>query len=318
MNNCPWTEKYRPENIDEVITNKYILKQLQSILETKIMPNMIISGDSGIGKTSTILCIAKNLLSSNYKDYVLELNAADDRGITIIQESITNFCKKSINQSHNFHKIVLLDEADSLSTKSQHLISNLMDTYNNTTRFALTCNDSSSIIESVQSRCYILKYDKLTNEQIYKKLVQICKSEDIPIDKDGLEYIVYSSTGDLRSAINYLQTVYIGFGNVSLDNVCKLCDKPGPIIIKSIINKCGKQDFNGIIKIICKLRDNGYSSKDIILSIIELLKNYTHITDEIKITYINELCKTYVIICTSINSDLQLFACFAKLCAKVE
>jgi replication factor C subunit 2/4 len=309
----PWTEKYRPINVEDIVANEHIIKKINYIIDTNTMPHLIITGDPGIGKTSTILCIAKNLLGENYKDGVLELNASDDRGIGVIQECITNFCKKSVDYKIKKHKIVLLDEADSLSTKSQQLISNLMEKYIDTARFALTCNNSAGIIEAIQSRCSILKYTKLQKCQIIDKLIDICEYENIDVDVAGIEYIAISSNGDLRKAINYLQSVYMGFGDVSTENVCKICDKPNPIIIAKIIERCKEHDFNKVIEIISRLRSKGYSTKDIILSIIELLKDYPNITDENRIKYINELGKTCVVISTSIDSDIQLFACFARM-----
>ena len=155
--NIPWVEKYRPTNIENLVLETPIYNKIKKIIDDKNMPNIIITGLPGIGKTTTILCIAKILLGKYFEQGVLELNASDDRGIKAVQDSIIYFCKKKLEMEEDYaqHKIVLLDEADNMTTKAQQLVNNLMEKYHSTTRFAFTCNNSSDIIEAIQSRCII-------------------------------------------------------------------------------------------------------------------------------------------------------------------
>ena len=159
----PWIEKYRPKTLDDLIVDEITLTKLRSIIERSDMPNIIITGMPGIGKTTTILCLAHSLLGKYYKDAVLELNASDDRGIKTVQNTINSFCKKKMQIAKNVrkHKIILLDEADNMTEKAQKLIGNLMEKYGETTRFAFTCNTSNDINETIQTKCIILRYKRI-------------------------------------------------------------------------------------------------------------------------------------------------------------
>ena len=156
----PWVEKYRPKTSDEILLDPFIKDKINKILQEKTIPNMIITGEPGTGKTSTIICLAKQIYNSKTLDEcVLELNASDDRGLSIINNTILPFCKKKVDK--NIHKLVILDEADSITTKAQNLLSNMIAEFRQNTRFVFICNDCSHITESIQSRCMIIKYSKL-------------------------------------------------------------------------------------------------------------------------------------------------------------
>ena len=180
--NTPWTEKYRPTKIEDLVIDKYSYEKISRILSEKNMLNIILSGAPGIGKTSTMLFVAKSLLGKYYNEAVIELNASDERGVKTVQDIIEYFCKKKVEFDDGIirHKIVLLDEADNMTKKAQQFISKLMEDYYATTRFVFTCNDSIEIIETIQSRCVIFRYHKLKQEQIENKLKYICEKENIP------------------------------------------------------------------------------------------------------------------------------------------
>ena len=316
--NTPWIEKYRPVNVNDLVLEHSTFDKIKKYIIDKNMPNIIIGGAPGIGKTTTILCIAKNLLGQQFDQLVLELNASDDRGIKTVQESIEYFCKKKITVEPGFakHKIILLDEADHLTRKAQQSINNLMEQYQETTRFAFTCNNSSEIIEAIQSRCTIFRYGRLENNQISVRLKKICEIEKIPYTDDGINAIVITAQGDLRQAINNLQLTFNGYINVVPENVYKLCDKPHPLIITNIIIACSKKDIKTSLSYLNDLRNKGYSSSDISLSMVNTIKNIDkNILDEgTKIKYMDEISKTCLVISKGMNTPLQLTGCIASLC----
>jgi replication factor C subunit 2/4 len=308
----PWIEKYRPNTLDDIILDNTNLRRINYISGNNIMPNIIIAGEPGIGKTTTILCIAKKLLGKKYKDFVLELNASDNRGIKTVQECMTRFCKKKLDKNIS-HKIILLDEADNLTPKAQQLIATLMEKFSDTTKFAFTCNNIVDIIDSIQSRCTILKYTRLSPSKIKKKVLQICEKENIKYDSEGLNAIIINSNGDLRNAINNLQSIYTGFGELTLENFKKICDKPNPFIIKKLIEEIKNKNINKCIKMINKLKKKGYPSCDILLSINNVLKLYNNISEDSKMKYIYEIGKTYMIINKGVDTDLQIYGCLARV-----
>ena len=126
INNLPWIEKHRPGKINNVKIDSQIKKQIKKMIENKDCPNMILEGPPGVGKTSTIRCIAREMYGKYYKDMVLEMNASDERGIKI-QESIENFRRAFVNVQEDDNvptfRMVILDEADNMTDKAKHIIS---------------------------------------------------------------------------------------------------------------------------------------------------------------------------------------------------
>lgn len=318
----PWVEKYRPKHINDLVVDQSTLNKIRKIINDKDMPNIIITGIPGTGKTTTILCIALALLGKYFNQGVLELNASDDRGIKAVQDSIIYFCKKKLDinpdehQTYANHKIVLLDEADNMTKKAQQLVNTLMEKYHKTTRFAFTCNDSSDIIEAIQSRCIIFRYKRLSDEQISLRLKIICEKENVKYSEDGIDAINVISQGDLRQAINNLNITYNGYKEITAKNVYKLCDKPHPITIKNIFIACYHKDIRSALTLMNQLRDEGYSSSDIAISMINTLKSskIVEIDERTKINFMTEISKTCLIISKGVDTPLQLTGCIASMC----
>jgi replication factor C subunit 2/4 len=240
----PWVEKYRPVYLDDVVGNTETIERLKIIAKDGNMPHLIISGMPGIGKTTSILCLARQLLGDAYKEAVLELNASDERGIDVVRNRIKGFAQKKVTLPEGRQKIVILDEADSMTSGAQQALRRTMEIYSNTTRFAFACNQSNKIIEPLQSRCAILRYSRLTDGQIVHRLKQICEAEKVEVSDDGLAALVFCAEGDMRQAINNLQSTHSGFGFVSGDNVFKVADSPHPIKVQAMLKCCyeGKVD----------------------------------------------------------------------------
>lgn len=313
----PWIEKYRPTNIDDLIMNDIDYKRIKQIISDRNMPNIIITGIPGIGKTTTVKCIARELLGDYIKDALIELNASDERGIKSINE--TNlFCKKMINNKNGdapFHKIILLDEADNMTSKAQKIVNSLMDTHYKTTRFAFTCNNSSAIIESIQSRCKIIQYERLNYDKITDKLSKICDNEDIKYDIDTLDLISHLSNGDMRKAINDLQLICNCFNYVSQETFNSTYTKPSLDIIENIICYCYKKDIKNAINELEKLINDGYTSTDIIDNFQYLLKNesFNKIPEKYKVFYFKYTSDACYIVNKCIDEKIQLFGCIADM-----
>jgi replication factor C subunit 2/4 len=323
MNNreIPWTDKYRSKTISDIPMSDVSMSKIKDIVKNMDMPNLIITGSSGTCKTTTILCIADMLLGEYKNEYVMELNASDDRGIKIVQDKMTYFCKKKIEfisgdtEKYAKHKIILLDEADGITVKAQRLIKNLMEQYSNT-RFAFTCNDSSKIIEGIQSRCVIFSYNRFEKKQMITKLKHICEIENVKYDDEGFESLLTISQGDLRAAINNLQIVHFSYGYLNSKNLYNLLDKPHPIVLENLFVLCNKKKYKEVFTILYELKQNGYSNSDISLCMIETLKNMSNsvLGEDIRIKYIKEIGICTLNISRGITTFLQLSGCIAKLC----
>jgi replication factor C subunit 2/4 len=311
----PWVEKYRPKNSEEILLEPFIKQKIEKILEQKSIPNMIITGEPGTGKTSTILFLAKEIYGENYNDYVLELNASDDRGLSIINNTIYPFCKKKIQSDKR--KLVILDEADSITPKAQNLLSNIISEFRNNTRIVFICNDCTQIIESIQSRCMIIKYPRISSNNLYKKIETICIEENVKYNEESINTLLFVSDNDIRQSINNLECIYYSFNNLTNDNIYKLIDNPKSYYIYEILKHCLDNDYVKTMEIVKNLYDKGYTPNDILLTFMKYLfeNNYNTINIDydvkIKIYEIISLC--YIRVNSGIDTLLQLCGCISKI-----
>ncbi|KAA1468033.1 P-loop containing nucleoside triphosphate hydrolase protein [Dentipellis sp. KUC8613] len=310
----PWVEKYRPHVLDDVVGNSDTIERLKVIARDGNVPHLIISGMPGIGKTTSIHCLAHQLLGDAYKEGVLELNASDERGIDVVRNKIKSFAQKKVTLPPGRHKIVILDEADSMTAGAQQALRRTMEIFSNTTRFCLACNMANKIIEPIQSRCAILRYSKLRDAEILKRLLEICEQEKVEYNDDGLTALIFTSEGDMRQAINNLQSTWSGFGFVSGDNVFKVCDQPHPIIVQTIIRACSKGDIDVAMEKLSELWGQGYSAVDIIVTIFRVVKTFDELPEYQKLEYIKEIGFTHMRILEGVGTLIQLAGLMARLC----
>jgi replication factor C subunit 2/4 len=311
----PWVEKYRPKQSNEIILDPFIKQKIDKILETKSIPNMIITGEPGTGKTSTIICLAQEIYKDTiFNDNVLELNASDDRGLTIINNTILPFCKKKTK--NNIIKLVILDEADSITSKAQNLLSNIIAEFRKNTRFVFICNDCSQITESIQSRCMIIKYGKISNEDLYSKIEQICIQENMKYTEEGIKVLLYLSDNDIRQSINNLECIFYSGNDFNEFTIYNILDKPKLYYINNILNYCVNNNLNDAINILIELYDKGYTPNDILLSFMKYLmenKENINLEEECILKIYEIISLTYIRVNGGIDTLLQLCGCISKI-----
>ncbi|KAF7549062.1 hypothetical protein G7Z17_g6665 [Cylindrodendrum hubeiense] len=310
----PWVEKYRPVFLDDVVGNTETIERLKIIAKEGNMPHVIISGMPGIGKTTSVLCLARQLLGDSYKEAVLELNASDERGIDVVRNRIKGFAQKKVTLPPGRQKLIILDEADSMTSGAQQALRRTMEIYSNTTRFAFACNQSNKIIEPLQSRCAILRYAKLTDAQVVKRLLQIIEAEKVEYSDDGLAALVFSAEGDMRQAINNLQSTFAGFEFVSGDNVFKVVDSPHPIKVQAMLKACYEGNVDSALDTLRELWDLGYSSHDIISTMFKVTKTIPTLSEQSKLEFIKEIGFTHMKVLEGVQTLLQLSGCVVRLC----
>ena len=208
--------------------DSFIKIKFDKIINQKIIPNLIITGEPGTGKTSTVLCLANKLFKNNINESVLELNASDDRGLSIINNTIIPFCKKKVN--NNLYKVIILDEADSITQKAQNLLNNVISEFNNKNRFIFICNDYTKITEPIQSRCNIIRFPRLDKLNLNNKIIEICEKEEIEYNKEGIESLLFVSD-HVRQVINNLECIYYLDKKLVNDNIYKITINQNHIIL---------------------------------------------------------------------------------------
>lgn len=200
-----------------------------------------------------------------------------------------------------------------MTAGAQQALRRTMELASGTTRFAFACNLSSKIIEPLQSRCAVLRYSKLTDAQVLKRLLEIIKLENVQYSDDGLSALVFSAEGDMRQAINNLQSTVSGFGFVNGENVFKVVDSPHPLVVQTMLKACLEKNIDAALESLKTLWDKGYSSIDIITTMFKVTK--TMQTDETKrLEMIRVIGFFHMRILDGVSSYLQLKGCLAKLC----
>ncbi|KAJ0406611.1 hypothetical protein ATCC90586_006111 [Pythium insidiosum] len=311
---APWVEKYRPQTLTDVVGNAETIDCLRAMARDGNMTNLIIAGPPGTGKTTSILCLARELLGPAMKQAVLELNASDDRGIDTVRNKIKMFAQQKVTLPPGRHKIVILDEADSMTAAAQQALRRTMEIFSSTTRFALACNNSTKIIEPIQSRCAILRFTRLKDEMLLERLIQVCQAEKVGYRDDGLAALLFTAEGDMRNALNNLQATFSGFGFINEANVFKVCDQPHPTAVRSIIGHCTKGDIDGAEKELIALWKTGYSTQDIIGTVFRVCKSFA-MDEKLKLEFIRAIGSTHMNIADGVSSLLQLHGLIARLCA---
>ncbi len=161
-------------------------------------------------------------------------------------------------------QLIILDEADSMTSAAQQALRRTMEIYSSTTRFALACNISTKIIEPIQSRCAILRFSRLSDADVLLRLQQVCSVEGVSHTPDGLASLLFTAEGDMRNALNNLQSTHAGFKHVSQETVLRVCDQPHPAVIKQVLMSCVKDDIRTAMDNMKSLYDTGYAVNDII------------------------------------------------------
>ena len=235
-----WVEKYRPSRVEDIVGQDAIVERLKGYIEMKNLPNMLFAGPPGTGKTTAALALARGLFGENWHTNLLELNASDERGIDIVRGKIKDFARTQAIGGD--FKIIFLDEADALTKDAQHAMRRTMERYSKICRFILSVNYSSKIIEPIQSRCAVFRFRPLKNEDIKNRLLYIKNNEKLEVKEDGIDAVLYMCEGDLRKAINLLQSAS-AFGNITEEVIYQVGGMARPEEIREIISIAIGGDF---------------------------------------------------------------------------
>ncbi len=236
-----WIEKYRPDSLDDVVGHEDIIGRLQSYISKDELPHLMFAGPAGVGKTASAVSIAKEIYGDEWRENFLELNASDQRGIDVVRDRIKNFARTSFGGYD--YRIIFLDEADALTSDAQSALRRTMEQFSNNTRFILSCNYSSQIIDPIQSRCAVFRFTQLADEAVAKQVRYIAGEEDIPLTDEGVDALVYAADGDMRKAINALQAASVMGDEVSEETVYAITATARPEEVEAMVTDAIAGDF---------------------------------------------------------------------------
>ncbi|KAF2894013.1 hypothetical protein ILUMI_12166 [Ignelater luminosus] len=287
----PWVEKYRPRNVNDVVEQNEAVAVLQQCIAGADLPNLLFYGPPGTGKTSTILAAARQLFGDMYKNRILELNASDERGIQVIRDKVKTFAQLTASgvrpdgKPCPAFKIIILDEADSMTNAAQAALRRTMEKESKTTRFCLICNYVSRIIGPLTSRCTKFQFKPLDESMIFERLRYICNEEGVKCEDDVLKVLVSTSGGDMRRAITCLQSCSRLKGSetsISMEDVYEITGVVPERWINNYLSVCKENNYNKLETFIDDFILEAYSALQILEQVNHQLINSNELNNKQK------------------------------------
>ena len=289
----PWIEKYRPHNFENVISHKNTIDILQNFIKSGTMPHLLFYGPPGTGKTSIINVCAKKLYGDQYDLMVLSINASEERGIEVVRTNIIQFVstKNVFCDNPNMFKLVILDEADAMTTDAQAILRKVIEKYTANTRFCLICNYIKKINIALQSRCTKFRFSPLLENAILFKMNDIVKAENININERAKKTIIKRANGDMRKILNILQVTSMAYNEMITEQIVNRCiGYPTTLVIDKLYNSLLFDSFDDSYELFIKIKsDYEYSLNDILFEIHDKLVNYLLVNNDKKILKIISL-----------------------------
>jgi len=308
-----WVEKYRPKALNEMMNQTEIVERLKSFVKNRNVPHCIFAGPPGTGKTTAALCLAHDLYGEGYREHLMELNASDERGINVVRETVKTFARiKSIGEIP--FKILILDEADNMTSDAQQALRRTMERFTETCRFILIANYSGKIIEPIQSRCAPFRFTYLSREDQDTYLRRIAVQEKVKLGDKGLEAIFEVSGGDLRRAINTLQAAASLGKLIDSDTVYSVIGRANPADVRGMLDLAMKGDFIGSRE---KLREMilkyGVAGSDIIRQIHIEVFRMKDVSEPWKVKLADVIGEVDFRLVQGSDEEVQLSALLARL-----
>ncbi|HJX05298.1 MAG TPA: replication factor C small subunit [Candidatus Nanoarchaeia archaeon] len=307
-----WTEKYRPQDFDEVKGQDEIVKRVEAFVKKKNMPHLLFAGPAGVGKTTLSLVVARKLFGDRWHENFLELNASDERGIDVIRVKVKDFARTRAIGDFPF-KIIYLDECDALTKDAQQALRRTMENYTQTCRFILSCNYSSKIIDPIQSRCSVFRFKPLPKEDIYKIIDKIAKAEELHIDAKAKESLFEISEGDCRKLENIMQSSAAIKDKITEELIYSIASAAEPKEINDVLELCVQGSFlNAKDKLLETMLNHGLAGLDVIKQVQQEIWKLEKVDNRKKLEMVKECGEAEFRMVEGSDEFIQLEALLAK------
>ncbi|CAK9441655.1 uncharacterized protein LODBEIA_P55230 [Lodderomyces beijingensis] len=281
--NLPWVEKYRPDNLEEVYGQGDIVNTVRKFVESGKLPHLLFYGPPGTGKTSTIVALAKEIYGPNYRNMVLELNASDDRGIDVVRNQIKSFASTRqifTSGSAPHFKLIILDEADAMTSVAQNSLRRIIEKYTKNTRFCILANYSHKLNPALISRCTRFRFHPIDEESIRSRIDNVVIKEHVNITPEALNALLHLSQGDMRRSLNVLQACKAATDgddddSIDVDMIYNCIGAPHPQDIEACLDSILQDDWTTAYLTLNRYKTTkGLALIDLIAGFIEILSRY--------------------------------------------